>query len=186
MWYSPATLHLTIPSAMREWLTDEGSLVLRLRAAGATQPRVTVLHQTWTYPLADERDALRIPHRCYALIREILISNADQPLIFARTIFPKQTLTGPQRLLGHLGTRTLGSVLFKHPQLTRSDFEVAYIKPAQSWHRHIATHHPIHEAALWARRSQFFIKQKPMLVTEVFLPAFSALVFKDKAFIAPC
>ena len=172
MWYTENKLYLAafkVPESMREWLTGAGSLVTRLRNHGVGPVRVTQLRETWACPWQDERTQLNIANRRCAFIREILIGEEGRPYIFARTIFPMDTLTGAERRLAKLGTRTLGSVLFKDPTLTRSSFEITCLQPGTTWYQHIQQYHPVDNSPLWARRSIFTIKEKPLLVTEVFL-----------------
>jgi chorismate--pyruvate lyase len=175
VWY--ATTHLfsapfAVPANVWDWLTDAGSLVERLRAHGVEQPRILWVQQAWQFPLRDECRPLRMKPRCYALIREVLIGAGNKPCVFARTVFPQTTLTGAERALAHLGTRTLGSVLFQYPDLKRSEFEVAYLLPGTSWQKIICQHVDMSDTPLWARRSIFTLAYKPMLVAEIFLPGF--------------
>ncbi|MFZ2314221.1 MAG: chorismate lyase [Gammaproteobacteria bacterium] len=170
MWYLPTNIPFSIPNHMYPWLTDAGSLVLRLKREGALAPRILSWHQYWGCPLEDERIALGSKPRKYALIREVLIGDQNKPYVFGRTIFPKTILTGPEKQLAHLGHKTLGSVLFKNPLLQRSAFEVALIKTDSRWYRHIEKRCLLDQQDLWARRSAFSIGEKRMLVSEVFLP----------------
>jgi chorismate--pyruvate lyase len=162
---------------MLAWLTDAGSLVQRLQTYGAEQPAVTVLKEAWAIPLLDEAESLAIPVPETALIREILLGEKAHSYVFARTVFPRETLTDEESELGQLGTRTLGSILFKNPLLERSPFEIACFQPGTPWHSHVNEHYPVLDQ-LWARRSIFSIKQKPMMVTEVFLPSLLSLYQK--------
>src|SRR5579864_8943238 len=118
---------MNVPSNLQPWLTDVGSLVKRLRAHGA-EPGVTVLDQHWGRAYADEVEQLGLMGE-EALIREILIGEPGRSFVFARTVFPKATLTGEERVLGELGTRTLGSIIFQDPDLQRGAFEIACIEP---------------------------------------------------------
>jgi chorismate--pyruvate lyase len=79
--------------------------------------------------------------------------------MYARSVFPESTLQGNTRYLRYaLDERPLGDLLYRDPTLKRTDFEIACLKD-------------IYLQPLWARRSAFFIQNKPILLTEVFMPA---------------
>ena len=48
------------------------------------------------------------------LVREVLLFCDDVPQVFARSLLPLKSLTGEQQQLAHLGTQSLGQVLFNH------------------------------------------------------------------------
>ncbi len=66
---------------------------------------------------------------------------------------PESTLNGPEAMLQQLGTRPLGRYLFSSSTLTRD-----FIEPGRV-------------DALWGRRSRLRLSGKPLLLTELFLPA---------------
>lgn len=95
--------------------------------------------------------------------------------MYACTIFPARTLSGELKKLAHLKNKSLGSVLFKDPDLQRSQFEVMCFAEGMPEHR-IVTKHVAHDTStFWARRSLFTIQQKSLLLTEVFLPDIESL-----------
>jgi len=128
------------------------------RAAGETI-QVRVLRERWQRPTADEARALGISPRHRALIREVeLLGRHAQPWVFARTVIPATTLTGRERRLRLLGSRSLGSFLFRDPSLERTPLRACQLEDH-------------HQQCYWARRSIFRLHGKPLLVCEVFLPA---------------
>lgn len=165
---------LHIPDSTREWLLDSTSLTLRIKnhcqARQIGKFSVKLLRQGMGIPSNDEVQRLKLSHRRYALIREVLLYCGDTPVIFARTVIPIKTLTGPQRQLSHLGNRPLGEFLFAQPALQRDAMEVAALKNGHQLHD-IAAHSLNKEIdQVWARRSIFRLRHKPLLVAEVFLP----------------
>jgi chorismate lyase len=159
-----------LPEQLRSWLLNETSITQRLRALCVKQFQVKVLTQRWQYPLLDEAPLLDIPLRQYARVREVYLCCEDQPWIFGRTVIPASTLRGKYRYLMGLGNRPLGSVLFSHHSVRRCDLQLAYLRPKAPLY-HLATSildktPPL----LSARRSMFYLDDKPLLVTEVFLP----------------
>ena len=148
-----------IPAHWRPWLYDAGSLTLRLQRAAGGKIRVRVLRECWQQPTTDEARALGMNPRSCALIREVeLLGRNDQPWVFARTVIPATTLSGRERRLRHLGSRSLGSYLFRDPSMQRTPLRACHLEDRQ-------------QQRYWARRSIFRLHGKPMLVCEVFLPA---------------
>lgn len=165
---------LHIPDRTREWLVDDASLTLRIKNHCREQKMgsfsVKVLQQGMVIPSNDEIQRLKLTHRHYALIREVLLYCGTTPVIFARTVIPIKTLTGSQRQLAYLGNRPLGEFLFAQPGLQRDAMEIAALKHGHQLHD-IATQSLNKTIAqVWARRSIFRLQDKPLLVAEVFLP----------------
>ena len=175
---------LHLKDNIREWLLDSASLTLRIKQHCQCQRlgcfSVKLLNQGMGLPSNDEVQRLRLRSRRYALIREVLLFCGDTPLIFARTVIPIKTLTGPQRQLGRLGNRPLGEFLFSQPELQRDMMEVAVISQGhQLYDAAVQSLNKKHSLAqsktyssrrIWARRSVFCLRHKPLLVAEVFLP----------------
>lgn len=146
-----------VPQIWRTWLTGDGSLTQRLIKLSAGDFRVEVVRQGWCRPTRSEAIALNIDHRQFALIREVQLIGCGRAWVFARSIIPAQTLTGAQRQLRMLGNRSLGSLLFTDPTMRRGPLEVSRLRLAD-------------KQDVWARRSVFYLSEKPLLVSEVFLP----------------
>ena len=175
---------LHLQDNIREWLLDSASLTLRIRQHCQCKSlgcfSVKLLNQGMGLPSNDEVQRLRLRSRRYALIREVLLFCGDTPLIFARTVIPIKTLTGPQRQLGRLGNRPLGEFLFAQPELQRDMMEVAVISQGHQLYdsalqslnnKHSLVQSKIYSSQrIWARRSVFCLRHKPLLVAEVFLP----------------
>jgi chorismate--pyruvate lyase len=141
-WLLAGSSSFQVPAHWRPWLYDSGSL-----------------SECWQYPSADEARALGISPRRRALIREVeLLGRNAEPWVFARTVIPATTLTGVERRLLRLGSRSLGSYLFRDPSLERAPLRACRLQDSGGQH-------------YWARRSVFRLHHKPLLVCEVFLPA---------------
>lgn len=158
------------PQKQREWLFNRGSFIERLKSHGIKHPEIVVLKQTWENPQPCERKALKIASRQFVLVREVLIKSIEGTWMVARAIFPKATLTGAERRFLHLKDHSLGSVLFRYPDLQRSDFEMVCIDKNAAWHQVIKKFVSIQDEKLWARRSIFTVRNKLILLSEVFLP----------------
>lgn len=155
---------------MQGWLADSGSLTARLIAQSGGEFRVQVVRQIIGRPTLNERKVLVMKQSALALIREVILFGRNEPWVFARSILPLASLTGSLRHLRKQNSRPLGAFLFSQPQLRRSAIAVARINRDHAYvPRDLA-----HSQPLWGRRSVFYLRQKPLLVSEVFLPAFTA------------
>ncbi|HSC66847.1 MAG TPA: chorismate lyase [Cellvibrio sp.] len=155
---------------LQDWLLDSGSLTARLIAKSDGQFRVRVLRQFIGVPRLDERQILGMQRSTLALVREVILYGEDQPWVFARSLLPLASLTGSLRHLRKQNNRPLGAFLFSQPQLTRSPIALARISRDHTY----VPGELMGAEPLWGRRSVFYLEQKPLLVSEVFLPAFVA------------
>lgn len=162
--------HQRPSTALQDWLGDSGSLTARLIAQSGGGFRVQVVQQIIGRPTLNERQVLGMKQTTLALIREVVLFGCDQPWVFARSILPLTSLTGSLRHLRKQNNRPLGAFLFSQPQLRRSAIAVALISRDHAY----VPCHLVNNQPLWGRRSVFYLQQKPLLVSEVFLPAFTA------------
>lgn len=176
-WRSAQLLpHAGISNAMREWLLDEGSLTRRVVGNCAQSFSVQVLNQSWGTPLATENKVLEMAPDAKAWIREVELHCGTIPWVFARTLIPASSLEGDTRRLAELGNRPLGEVLFSDPKARRGRVEVAKLLPRHTLFRVASAHlknAPVH---LWARRTLYYMEDRPLLVNEIFLPDLPRLI----------
>ncbi|MBL4567572.1 MAG: chorismate lyase [Porticoccus sp.] len=159
----------TTPAALRSWLLDRGSLTQRLIDASGGVFRVEVLNQGMALPLLSEARALGLPARQQALVREVVLYGCNEPWVYARSIIPVKTLTGRLRSLQKLDNRPLGALLFSDRSMQRGDIEIACMNTTA----HLQPSLPKNiKGTIWGRRSIFYLDQKPLLVSEMFLPEF--------------
>lgn len=156
-----------LPPALRPWLLAEGSLTQHLIEAADGDFRVQLLRQDWQRPTVSERRLLGLDTRALALVREVVLRGAGQPWVYGRSIIPAASLQGELRRLKRLRESSLGSLLFRYPQLRRTPFELAAIDGASQLPAALRC-----EAKLWARRSRFSLGGQALVVSETFLPAF--------------
>ncbi len=165
-WLNRLTAHAPA-SPWRGWLCEPGSLTARCQRH-CREFRVRVLRQGCCRPLADEAGRVRLP------VREVLLECDGVPVIFAHSVLASPRSGRLGRWFAHLGSRSLGSLLFTHPGFKRGPIEFLRID----------RHHPLHRRvcavageapAFWARRSRHVLGSGSVLVTEVFLPAITSL-----------
>jgi chorismate--pyruvate lyase len=158
-----------MPENLGSWLGDDGSLTRKLVALSKDQFEVQVLRQEVATPGAAEANALKMTQQTPVMIREVVLKGRGRPWVFARSILPMTTMTGRLAGLRTLSNQPLGELLFQDPSMTREALEAACL-PARILSVPAAL--AAGDEPLWARRSVFFLDQKPLLVSEVFLSEF--------------
>lgn len=147
----PATSPLLSPPLL-DWLLEEDSMTRRFEQHCQ---KVTVELICERFINADEmaQEAEFLPDDTQFWLREIVLCGDGEPWLIGRTVVPESTLNGPEQMLQNLGTRPLGRYLFASSTLSRD-----FIDPGQI-------------DALWGRRSRLRLSGKPLMLTELFLPA---------------
>ena len=146
-----------LPYLCRSWVLDSGSLTRRLIDVSNGNFAVNVTFQGWDYPRLDELMALNLSRKQKALVREVELLCFGEVWVKARSIIPITTLSGEERQLAYLGNRPLGAFLFSSRAMKRNDMEIAVITGAK-------------KQSIYGRRSCFLLHQKPLLVSEIFMP----------------
>lgn len=159
-----------IDPVLRSWLVESGSLTARcLRSSGHFCVRL--LYDGRARGLADE--GLR-RERALQRVREVALVCDGVPVIFAHTTLSASANGRLGRWMAGLGSRSLGSLLFRFPGFERGRIEFMRLTPD----------HPLGRRAaalgfagkdLWARRSWHRLGRQTVLVTEVFLPSICRL-----------
>lgn len=163
------SLHEQPPASLSGWLLHPGSLTAALKHESHGRFRVQVLHQGWQQPTLEERRALDLRPRQFALIREVLLYGCDQPWVYARSVLPMRSLQGKSRYLRSLDSRPLGELLFSEAGIRRGPIVLNHLqRNTQCQLQELAAERD--EA--WGRRSTFWLRDKPLLVAETFLSAF--------------
>lgn len=158
-WLPLAAARPSMSPAWRRWVGSRDSLTLRLTEAGRPRPfQVQLLDQRTGTPRRDETQALALPPGRQAWLREVALCLGESPWVVARSVAPLEGL--PAHDLEHLGERSLGSWLFRQPDLERGEIEVT---------RAPAGFHP--DRGPWGRRSVFRHGDFRVLVQEWFLDA---------------
>lgn len=160
-----------IPAALKPWLLETSSLTQRLQASCRETFRVRLLQQRWQRPMYNERRLVGIRDSEYALIRHVHLMCGQQFWVFARTVIPMKTLRGAQRRLAHLGEKPLGALLFADHTVRRGAVEIARITPGQELYWTALGGRAGRQEDIWGRRSLFYFGVRPLLVSEIFLPA---------------
>jgi len=170
-WHVASRLHRRgIPEPVLRWLLDPASLTRRIQSACPGSFRVEVLFQGWVRPQHNESRVLGMRQGSQGFVREVHLLCDGRPWVFARTVIPRTTLTGPRRCLTRLKSRPLGAVLFADPSMQRGPVEIAQLTPCDKLYPAAIQHLVQRPETIWGRRSLFTLGGKPLLVSEIFLP----------------
>lgn len=164
------TPHMKLPLEWRKWVLDSGSLTKRLIKASHGDFRVHIVYQGLAYPTRDEMMSLGMSGRQLALVREVELLCGGIPWVVARSVIPLSTLSGPEKELACLGTKPLGAFLFSASTMKRKPLEIANFMPIS----HGNADQNKSDQIVFGRRSVFLLHQKPLLVSELFLPVIIA------------
>ena len=151
-----------------DWLIDPSSLTARLKQH-SNKFSIEVLGQQ-VQPCSQQEANEDIAEGEQVLVREVLLFCDEKPQVFARSLLPLSSLTGDEQKLAELGEQSLGQVLFNHVDLIRKGFEIANFDQESSLTPLLNALHLSQSTPLWGRRSVFIVKDKPIMVAEVFLP----------------
>ncbi len=165
---------LSLPRALRLWLSDRGSLTRRLKTRCAAF-RVAPLTTGLARPNPDEYALLGLMPGTRAYVREVMLLCDDVPVVFAHSVLPHASLRGGWNGITRLGSRSLGEALFCDHRIERQPLAYRQLRHGHPLFRTITTQHPLEARSLWARRSAFCLNHHPLLVTEVFLPTIDTL-----------
>lgn len=151
-----------------DWLLEQGSLTQRLKQACGCRPfRVKLLGESYRYATLDEAHVLGIPNGVRVLVREVQLLCEEIPWVFARSLIPVTSLKGSLQRLKRQGSRSLGATLFADQSLRRGPLEIHCINATEI----PVEMDPRRSVSVWGRRSVFYVQNRPLLVSEYFLPA---------------
>lgn len=173
--WQPHVNHVNAPHPWRHWLTDPGSLTLKLTLR-STQFRVRRLCQERELALHDEFAAVRLPRPLEVQQREVLLLCDGNPVVFAHTVVPLTATSHDWPFFSALGERSLGSTLFGDPRVRRGNMQYARLPRRHPLVlRAQAAAGDAASGALFARRCLYQRRRGLLLVTELFLPGVMAL-----------
>ena len=134
-----------IPEKVLFWIRDDKSLTQKLKKR-YPDFRVEVHKQEESAIYNHEIN--QIGNEENFIVREVSLYGNNQPVVFARSVIPKNTKTDS---IMKIGNKPLGEILFTDPNILRESIEVTF---------HNDT---------WGRRSVFVLNNSRILVSEFFL-----------------
>lgn len=141
-----------LSAALLDWLLLEDSMTKRFEQH-CSRVTVDIVRETFVSADAQLPEAGLLPPASRYWLREILLCGDGIPWLAGRTVVPESTLEGPELALAQLGRTPLGRYLFSASTLTRDFIEIG------------------RSSELWGRRSRLRLSDKPLMLTELFLPA---------------
>lgn len=155
-WIPLAQSNLNTSNEWWDWITNSGSLTKRLKEKSVGNFQVEIVAEQWQSNLPRNLRVLFGPvadgHRFWS--RKVVLSGNSKPWVQAHTLLPEHSLESPLREVVELNEKPLGEYLFNHPDLIRTEMDVTAVG-----------------SDTWARRSLFYLFDKPVLVAEFFLPS---------------
>ena len=134
-----------IPEKALFWIRDDQSLTQKLKKR-YQDFRVEVHRQEELEIYKHEINQLG--NEKNFIVREVSLYGDNQPVVFARSVIPKNTKTDS---IMKIGSKPLGEILFTDSNILREPIEITF-------------HHDI-----WGRRSVFVMNNSRILVSEFFL-----------------
>ncbi|EKT53173.1 chorismate lyase [Providencia burhodogranariea] len=141
-----------VPDNILDWLHELGSMTKRLEQHCQCVTVIPCAQRYVTKEALSDDETQCLPVSEYYWLREVIMYGDNIPWLLGRTLIPQETLTGEDQKLIDIGAVPLGRYLFSHDNLTRD-----YIHIGQQNSR-------------WLRRSRLRLSNKPLLLTELFLP----------------
>ncbi len=172
-WVNERQLSLLQPSrSIRNHLLDSSSLTRKIVNSCNGKFRVEVLIQRYSTISHSERQRLGLRVGETANARSVLLRCGEYPWVFAHTIIPHYALNRSLRRLTRLGNRSLGAVLHASRVMERTNVEYARFHSHHQLFREAISGIEKKPDSLWGRRILYRIDGDPLLVNELFLPAF--------------
>ena len=160
------------PRKWQSWLSDTGSLTQKIEQAIGQKLEVLVLRDCRQNLNSDESRYFHLQtKRCR--IREVLLCSNGIPLVMARSVIPTLSSGGSNQAVLRLGSKPLGAVLFSKTRKRskkKSLREIARVNKRSSLWQQCYQKYQELPSPLWARRTLYTLKGRPLLVCEIFLP----------------
>ena len=153
--------HLSAPTELLPWLTVDGSLTAVLEVKAGQPLRVERAFEWYRSMSLTQKKQLGVQgamlaRPMLAWVREVeLYGNDEQPWVKAQSIFPILSLTGRARRLQQLKGTPIGYVLFKR---SRTLPHQRFIQQTTEG---------------WQRQTRYDWYGRKLMISEIFLPAFS-------------
>jgi len=142
-----------------EWMTKPYILSQALKRI-CHSLTVEVISQEFTNAHSNEYSLLGLTKGDVPFIRQVILLGDGIPFTKGRVVIHPTTYQNHFAQFAALGSQLIGETVLhnNNPDVTRSRFEYAHLEEG------------------WARRSVFWIKKDPLLVSEIFLPILPAYV----------
>ena len=169
-WLNKEIIRIKIENKrLSRFLFEDGSLSRLIQDKFNGRFHIELINESWIMPMSYEKKVLSLRDNEIAFVRESYLNCNNKKLVYARTVIPKQTLKKKNQNLTKLGQKPLGEILFSNDNIYRANIKYARIPKSNELHNRAKGNLDI-SSDLYSRQSIFYIKNKPLLVFEVFLP----------------
>ena len=169
-WQNKEIIRIKIKNKhLSRFLFEDGSLSRLIQDKFKGKFHIDLINESWVTPMSYEKKVLSLRKNEIAFVREAYLNCNNKKLVYARTVIPKQTLKKKNQNLTRLGKKPLGEILFSSDKIYRDNIKYAKIPLSNELHSRAKGNYNI-SSGLYSRQSIFYIKNKPLLVFEVFLP----------------
>ena len=151
------------------FLFENGSLSRLIQERFRRKLRIDLINESWSTAMTYEKKLLSLRNYEIIFAREAYLSCNNKKLVYARTVIPRKTLKAQNHTLTRLGQKPLGEILFNNNKIFRGNIKYAKIPLHNELHNKAKKHCNIY-SDLYGRQSIFYVKNKPLLLIEVFLP----------------
>lgn len=164
-WFDSVLNELT--PAQTNWLFEVGSLTAKLKSQ-SQHFEVKVLSEVTQLLSSEQAEILGVSVQ-QALFREVILYCDGIAQVYAQSWIPLAYQNQHSQSLTSLGSKPLGEMIFKDPNLTRNTIEIAKFTQ-QHGIAALCQYLELKLESCWGRRSVFSLQQQKLLVCEIFLP----------------
>jgi len=137
---------------IRSWLLEKGPITKRIKKNGAF--KLHLIQDKLSFVKQEDKDFIDCKSNEIKL-REVILFCENEPIVFAQTIIPFETISNGFKKLGNLGNKPLGDILFEKDIFTKDKVVYALFE---------------NESGLyWGRKAKYLVKGFKFSVMEVFL-----------------
>ena len=134
------------------WMTESNSITSRIKSFSNFKLK---LLNDGPGEINNIEDDLIISNYEKNNIREVILYSDNKPLIYAKSIIPKETITHGLEILGNLKDNPLGDILFSDPNIEKKYMLFAKFKS--------------NKGLFWGRKGIYTVNGYPFSVCEIFL-----------------
>lgn len=161
-----------LPQRHLQYFIDPRSSSKWLREITNNQIEFRLVLAEWGHANLEECLMLNIIPNTLVWIREVEWVYQDTLWVYARVVIPETSLVKEAKKFTEIGSQSLGDILFTDPCLKRSPFEICRLTQNHPYYMYACKDINWFPKELWARRSIFHFHNQPLLINEIFTPAF--------------
>ena len=137
---------------IRSWLLEKGPITKRIKKNGTF--KLHLIQDKLSFVKQEDKDFIDCKSNEIKL-REVILFCENEPIVFAQTIIPFETISNGFKKLGNLGNKPLGDILFEKNIFTKDKVVYALFKNESGIY--------------WGRKAKYLVKGFKFSVMEVFL-----------------